>query len=583
MIRKISLGLLVISSLCFMRPLLAYEVRNGEILDSQQNILQLRGVNWFGAETSDHVPHGLWVRNWKEMIAQIKSTGFNAVRLPICPGTLAGANPQGINYSANPDLVGLNALGVLDIIVREFDRQGIYVLMDHHRLDCNSGIAELWYGPGYSEQSWIADLVLIANHYRALPHFLGIDLKNEPHGAVTWGTGKTSTDWNKAVERASAALLAVAPDVLIFVEGIQDNPTCSSSSNHWWGGNLAPIQCTPLAVPANRLVLSPHVYGPDVFAQPYFSDPSFPANMPVIWDQDFGSLHAKGYAIAIGETGGKYGHGGQSNDKIFQNALFSYLVSRKIAHVFYWSWNPNSGDTGGILQDDWTSVWQDKVDLLGKFWSGTSVSSTTTTSSSNTPPSSVPSAPVTPSLKTLGSSLSITSDWGAGYCAQVTVSNTFSTSVLWTTNLDAQGHVTSLWSASYVQSGTQIQVNGLEWNKSLAPGTKVAFGFCADRATSQASTVPSGATQTTSSASGLQTQMQIQSDWGGGYCANVTVTNPSGAPVTWQINLPVSGIVSQSWNARVQQIGNTLNAAGLDWNRMVEAHASRDFGFCATR
>src|SRR5581483_942196 len=30
----------------------------------------------------------------------------------------------------------------------------------------------------------------------------------------------------------------------------------------------------------------------------------------------------------------------------------------------WWSWNPNSGDTGGILQDDWRTVNQNKVDKL---------------------------------------------------------------------------------------------------------------------------------------------------------------------------------------------------------------------------
>jgi hypothetical protein len=30
----------------------------------------------------------------------------------------------------------------------------------------------------------------------------------------------------------------------------------------------------------------------------------------------------------------------------------------------WWCWNPNSGDTGGILKDDWISVNQQKVDEL---------------------------------------------------------------------------------------------------------------------------------------------------------------------------------------------------------------------------
>ncbi len=30
----------------------------------------------------------------------------------------------------------------------------------------------------------------------------------------------------------------------------------------------------------------------------------------------------------------------------------------------YWSWNPNSTDTGGILMDDWTSLQQAKLAAL---------------------------------------------------------------------------------------------------------------------------------------------------------------------------------------------------------------------------
>ena len=37
------------------------------------------------------------------------------------------------------------------------------------------------------------------------------------------------------------------------MEGVQENPTCSSTTNHWWGGNLEPQNCAPLAVPASKL------------------------------------------------------------------------------------------------------------------------------------------------------------------------------------------------------------------------------------------------------------------------------------------------------------------------------------------
>ena len=90
--------------------------------------------------------------------------------------------------------------------------------------------------------------------------------------------------------------------------------------------------------------------------------------MPAIWNKHFGSFRAQGYTIAVGEFGGKFGHGGNPRDVVWQNAFVDYLISKNIRDSFYWSWNANSGDTGGILKDDWTNVWQDKVDLLNRLW-----------------------------------------------------------------------------------------------------------------------------------------------------------------------------------------------------------------------
>ena len=104
----------------------AFSVDQGAIHDTSGRAVQLRGVNWFGFETADHIVHGLWARNWKDMIAQIKAVGFNAVRIPICPATLAGAEVNSVNAALNPDLTGKNSLLVLDAVLGEFDRQGLY-------------------------------------------------------------------------------------------------------------------------------------------------------------------------------------------------------------------------------------------------------------------------------------------------------------------------------------------------------------------------------------------------------------------------------------------------------------------------
>lgn len=639
----------------------AFTVDNSHIHDSTGKSVQLRGVNWFGFETGDHVAHGLWARNWKDMIAQMKAVGFNAVRVPVCPATLAGAAVGSVNAALNPDLVGKNSLQVLDAVLGEFDRQGFYILLDHHRLDCNSGISELWYDAAYSEQRWIGDLTFMASRYKTLPHFLGLDLKNEPHGTATWGIGNASTDWNKAAERAAAAVLSVAPDALVFVEGIETNPSCSGSINHWWGGNLEPLACYPLAIPANRLVLSPHVYGPDVYNQPYFGAADFPNNLPAVWEAHFGRFKDAGYTIAIGETGGRYGHGGSVKDKPFQDALISYLGGKGITDLFYWSWNPNSGDTGGILQDDWKTVWQDKIDLLNRLWQGSSqpaacadgldndadgkidypadpgCSSASDYSEIDPPPTPAACAdgldndgdgkvdypndpgctsatdndetnpvqpPPPPQTVSLPAKVTVTNDWGTGYCADVAVTNSTANAVQWKTSFTAQGTINNLWNAAYTQTGDQVAASGLSWNSTLASSASVQFGFCADRPKPKAAcadgldndgdgridypadpgcTSATDTDETNPVAGSLVTTTTIQSDWGAGYCADVSIKNPGTTPVVWQVSLTVAGRINNLWNASYTQSGATLTAKGLDWNRSVPAGGSVGFGFCAVR
>ena len=198
---------------------------------------------------------------------------------------------------------------------------------------------------------------------------IGIDLKNEPHGSATWESGRVATDWNRAAERAAEAVLKVAPHWLMFVEGISDTSECSQPGPAFWGENLEPMACTPLNIPADRLVLAPHTYGPDVHPQPYFDDPRFPANMPAIWERRFGQFVAQGYTVMLGEFGGRYGEG-DPRDRAWQDALVFYLIGKGIDSGFYWSWNPNSDDTGGLLRDDWTTLHQEKVALLRNLRGG---------------------------------------------------------------------------------------------------------------------------------------------------------------------------------------------------------------------
>ena len=104
---------------------------------------------------------------------------------------------------------------------------------------------------------------------------------------------------------------------------------------------------------------SPHVYGPSVAPQPYFSNESFPANMPPIWHAHFGYLAGRTGCVVVGEWGGFF----EGADEVWQRAFATWLSEHRIGS-FYWALNPTSRDTGGLLLDDWKTPNTNKLALL---------------------------------------------------------------------------------------------------------------------------------------------------------------------------------------------------------------------------
>ncbi len=327
------------------------------LLDQNGAPVQITGVSWFGMETGTFAPHGLWTRNWKAMLDQIASLGFNTIRLPYSDEVVAGRSPQSINYNLNPDLTGKTALEVMDTLVAGASERGLAIILDRHR-PTSEAQSELWYTDTVSEESWIATLTTLARRYRGNPTVIGMDLHNEPRGPATWGSADPATDWRLAAERAGNAVLEANPYLLIFVQGVERY----GDDWYWWGGNLAGARSEPvrLDVPG-RLVYSPHDYGPGVYAQPWFDSPDFPANLLTIWDTHWGFLAKEHIApVVLGEFGGR--SVGADAEGIWQRALLSYAEENGIGWL-NWSFNPDSSDTGGLLADDWLTVEQEKLQL----------------------------------------------------------------------------------------------------------------------------------------------------------------------------------------------------------------------------
>lgn len=330
--------------------------------------IKLFGLNWFGLETSNHVLHGLWTsRPLADFLADFKSKGFTALRLPVSPETINPGFAITGGPGLGPDFTALNGKdgrAALEYTLAQTQAAGMFVLIDFHT--CNTSMLgagepnDPTQCPGYSLAKWLADLQTLATLSKTFTNVIGIDLANEPHGA-TWSA------WSSLASQGGQAVLAVNPNLSIWVEGV-GNASASGGLGANWGQNLFEAAAIP-GIPANRLVFTPHSYGPSVAAQSYFSDPSYPANMPGIWDTLFGHLTAQGFTLVPGEFGGHYTTSSTpaQNDKLWQDSYVTYLINKGMKNNFYWAVNPNSGDTGGVLLDDWLTWNNDKLLLLQRL------------------------------------------------------------------------------------------------------------------------------------------------------------------------------------------------------------------------
>lgn len=255
--------------------------------------------------------------------------------------------------------------------------------------------------------------------------------------------------------------------------------------------------------------------------------------------------------------------------------------------------------------------------------------------------------------------IAIQSDWPTGYCANVTVGNTGSTSVsTWSVGIDlAQATMNQLWNAQSTQSGTVLTFKPVVWNASIGAGGSVSFGYCATKTGtnvqpnlvaingSPLGTVDAGAVDTSvgpevappvdsavdsacvpstcasvgatcgpvsdgcgrvldcggctapetcggggvpnkcGAPSPLTATLTTQTDWGTGYCDNVTVkNNGTAASLTWTVVIQLNkSTMNQIWNAQGTTSGSLLTAKSLSWNGGIAPGATTMFGFCATK
>lgn len=359
-------------------------VKGNKIVDSEGKEVWLTGVNWFGYNTGTNTFDGLWACDLNSSIASIADRGFNLLRVPISTELIKqwsnGEYPSAnFNQATNSYLVGMNSLEIFDYVVGQCRANGIKIMIDIHcaKTDSMGHMKNMWYEGNISEKDYLDSLKWIAKRYKNDDTIIAYDLKNEPHGKANesprakWDDSTDSDNWKYIAEKAAKSVFAGNPNALVMVEGIEIYPTDIkkngdfSSTNMgdyyctWWGGNLRGVKDNPvdLGKYQNKLVYSPHDYGPAVYQQPWFQgNYDFNSLYNDCWYDNWFYIQKNNIApLLIGEWGGYM----TEPNVTWMKYLRKLIKDNKINHTF-WCFNANSGDTGGLVKDDFTTWDEEK-------------------------------------------------------------------------------------------------------------------------------------------------------------------------------------------------------------------------------
>lgn len=359
-----------------------------KIVDKDGKEVWLTGVNWFGYNTGTNTFDGLWACDLNTSIAAIADRGFNLLRIPISTeliknwsnGNYPNAN---FNQATNSYLVGMNSLEIFDYVVGQCRANGIKIMIDIHsaKTDSMGHMYNVWYNGDISEKDYLDALAWTAARYKNDDTIIAYDLKNEPHGKAgespraKWDNSKDEDNWKYIAEKAAKAVLNKNPNVLVMVEGIEIYPKDIgangdfSSTNMgdydctWWGGNLRGVKDNPINLGKyqNKLVYSPHDYGPSVYEQPWFKgNYTFDSLYKDCWYDNWFYIQKNGTApLLIGEWGGFM----REPNLTWMTYLRKLIKDNRINHTF-WCFNSNSGDTGGLVLDDFTTWDEEKYSFV---------------------------------------------------------------------------------------------------------------------------------------------------------------------------------------------------------------------------
>lgn len=363
-------------------------VEGNKIVDKDGKQVWLTGVNWFGYNTGTNIFDGIWNSDLNTSIQSIADHGFNLIRIPMSAELILqwknGQYPTAnFNNATNYYLVGMNSLEIFDYVIGQCRASGMKIMIDIHsaKTDSMGHMANLWYNGDITTEKYQEALVWMAERYANDDTIIAYDLKNEPHGKpyeqdkAIWNDSKNQNNWKYIAEQTALKILEKNPNVLIMVEGteiypidIKANGDYSSTNDkdyyfNWWGGNLRGVADYPIDLGKyqDKLVYSPHDYGPTVYQQPWFkAGYNYDSLYKDCWHDNWLYIHEDGTApLLIGEWGGFM----REPNLTWMTHMRSLIKNYHLHHTF-WCFNANSGDTGGLVLDDFKTWDEEKYNFV---------------------------------------------------------------------------------------------------------------------------------------------------------------------------------------------------------------------------
>jgi len=274
----------------------------------------IRGIAYFGCETE----YMNFMCNWSHPIdwhiAKIKELNFTHVRIPF-------------SY----DFVVRQDWQPLDELFDAVERHNLKVALDFHRLDKTHQSAKP-YDNRVTFDMFLDTWKTILHRYHDRSALEAVDIFNEYQS-------DNYVEWNNLARQIVSTIENEFPARFIYyVQGTN------------WGGNLQYVNLTDMLC-ARRIQYSIHKY--------WFSDRE---PLEEKWDISFGPYKP---IVNVGEWGFM---SNQPDQVAWATRFIDWLISKNISDSYFWTWTFNSGDTGGILLEDCTTVDQNKMNLLRRFW-----------------------------------------------------------------------------------------------------------------------------------------------------------------------------------------------------------------------